>query len=163
MDGYLHRDAAPRRWRTGDLGQLDADGFLTVHGRRDNLIVTAVGRNISPEWIETMLLADLRIGACIIGRIEAGGRLAVLLVPSRAGEGWFRTTSPADVLALVTQACRAAPVYARPTAAFVCSREEAAAGGVLTPNGRVRRAIALAMLNAKSNHSQTPATHEVVS
>ena len=66
MDGYLHGDATPRRWRTGDFGSLDADGFLTVYGRLDDLIVTPYGRNLSPEWIETMLLGDPRIGACVL-------------------------------------------------------------------------------------------------
>ena len=52
MDGYLGGTEAERIWRTGDLGTIDADGYLTVHGRKDNLLVTALGRNVSPEWIE---------------------------------------------------------------------------------------------------------------
>jgi len=58
MDGYLGGTDAGRVWRTGDLGAIDADGYLTVHGRKDNLLVTAAGRNVSPEWIETLLLSD---------------------------------------------------------------------------------------------------------
>ncbi len=40
---------------TGDVGALDADGFLHVHGRLGARIVTPFGRNVSPEWVERTL------------------------------------------------------------------------------------------------------------
>jgi O-succinylbenzoic acid--CoA ligase len=41
-------------FRTGDLGELDADGYLRVRGRKDNLFVSG-GENIQPEEIEEVL------------------------------------------------------------------------------------------------------------
>ncbi len=149
MDGYLHGDAPPRKWRTGDVGSLDADGYLTVHGRRDNLIVTPFGRNLSPEWIETILLGDPRLRACILAQLGDPPQLTALLIPSPAGETWLKAASQADIVKHLAQALNAAPDYARPKAAVVASFGEAAASGLFTPNGRIRRKAALNYLEER--------------
>jgi len=150
MDGYLGGGERPHRWSTGDMGSIDADGFLTIHGRRDNLIVTPSGRNVSPEWIETMLMDDPRVGAAAICQVDdvaaRPGHLLALLVPSRRGEEWFQSATPAEVDDLVVELCDAAPEYAMPAAAVVISREQATERSLFTSNGRVRRSVALTIL-----------------
>ncbi|WUI03100.1 AMP-dependent synthetase/ligase [Spirillospora sp. NBC_00431] len=70
--GYLHRpDAtaellAPGGWiRTGDIGRLDADGFLTVVDRKKELIITAGGENIAPSLVENHLKEHPLIGQAL--------------------------------------------------------------------------------------------------
>ncbi len=51
---------------TGDLGYIDEDGYLMITGRKKNIIVTANGKNIFPEELETYLLRNPYIAECVI-------------------------------------------------------------------------------------------------
>jgi long-subunit acyl-CoA synthetase (AMP-forming) len=59
MLGYLGElDQPLNRIYTGDLGYIDADGYIFVSGRRNTKIVSSFGRNISPEWVEASFSAS---------------------------------------------------------------------------------------------------------
>lgn len=57
--GYLNQPDSwyPQYVDTGDIGRVDADGYVTIEGREKNLIINSYGRNISPEWVESELAA----------------------------------------------------------------------------------------------------------
>jgi len=57
VDGWYH---------TGDLGRLDPNGYLTIHGRAKNLIVTPNGKNVYPEEIEIELLKSPYIAEAMV-------------------------------------------------------------------------------------------------
>ena len=51
---------------TGDLGYIDEDGYLIITGRKKNIIVTANGKNIFPEELETYLMRSKFIAECVV-------------------------------------------------------------------------------------------------
>ena len=136
-DGYLGQEPPKRPWRTGDLGAFDENGFLRIQGRKDSLIVTSYGRNISPEWIETMLLADPRIAFCaVVGHGKP--YLTAVIFPSSIGEDWFANIPESDLRLFVAKCCAQAPDYAVPQACIVVSSQEATDNQLLA-NGRPAR------------------------
>lgn len=141
MEGYLGGEDAGSSWRTGDLGALDREGYLTIQGRKDNLLVTSFGRNVSPEWIETMLLGDRRIALCMVFG-HGAPHLTALIVPSAAGCEWFAAAGREEALALISHLCASAPDYAVPRDAILMPATELVALGLLTSNGRFRRQAA---------------------
>lgn len=141
MAGYLSPALAKQSWRTGDLGNLDRDGFLRVTGRKDNLLVMASGRNVSPEWVEATLMGDPRVGACaVLG--HGRPHLNLLLIPSLSGERWLTESPRAHVLLWLEQVCIELPAYAVPKEFVVCGSTEAKRIGLLTSNGRIVRETA---------------------
>jgi long-chain acyl-CoA synthetase len=87
MLGYWNRpadtaDAIKDGWLyTGDLGAIDADGYLRITGRKKELIVTAGGKNIAPVYLENLLAQEPLIHqAIVIG--DDRKCLAALIVPS---------------------------------------------------------------------------------
>jgi long-chain acyl-CoA synthetase len=71
-DGWLH---------TGDLGTLDAEGFLTITGRKKDLIVLSSGKKVAPSVVEGVLQADPMIDQVVVFG-EGKNFLSALIVPN---------------------------------------------------------------------------------
>ncbi|MGE3335305.1 MAG: AMP-binding protein [Rhodospirillaceae bacterium] len=130
--GYVGRPPFANRYATGDIGALGPDGRLVIEGRKDNLIVTAYGRNISPEWIESELTSTAAIAqAFIFG--HGNSDLGALLVPASA------KVTEADLGQAVAAVNARLPAYAR-VGHWARVMPFSIRSGMLTANGRLRRA-----------------------
>ncbi len=87
MLGYWQNDAATAEvicdgwFHTGDLGELDADGFLSIRGRKKELIVLSTGKKVAPTRVELLLTASPLIEqAAVFGEGQCG--IVALIVPA---------------------------------------------------------------------------------
>ncbi|MGF1597116.1 MAG: AMP-dependent synthetase/ligase [Acidimicrobiales bacterium] len=70
--GYWHNDGATAEvfhdgwFRTGDVGALDADGYLRITGRKKELIVTSAGKNVAPAPLEDRLRAGALVSQAVV-------------------------------------------------------------------------------------------------
>jgi long-chain acyl-CoA synthetase len=72
FQGYYKNDEATREtivddWlHTGDLGSIDADGFITITGRKKDIIITAGGKNITPANLESEIKQHPLVSQCVV-------------------------------------------------------------------------------------------------
>ena len=134
MNGYMGEPVlgSGDRFETGDLGEIDADGFVYVRGRLKNMFISSFGRNVCPEWIETELMRDLRIRHAVVFGEGRAHPIAVL-----------NPTNPelpdSELERAVATANRRLPDYARIQEWIRAQQPFDARSGALTANGRVRR------------------------
>ncbi|HUN43516.1 MAG TPA: long-chain fatty acid--CoA ligase [Acetobacteraceae bacterium] len=85
MDGYWRRPddsalAIRDGWlHTGDIGVLDADGYLRITDRKKDLIVLSGGENVSPAKIEGMLMAEQEIAQAVVAGDGRAGLTALVV------------------------------------------------------------------------------------
>ena len=133
MLGYLgQRPLQGDWWPTGDLGEIDADGFVHVRGRIKHVLITAFGRNVSPEWVETALRSGRTLAqAVVLGDGE----------PALSAVVWPVNDALPDsaIQAEIDAANASLPDYAR-VARWVRAQAPFTAGSSMaTANGRPRR------------------------
>lgn len=147
-DGWLH---------TGDVGEIDADGFILITDRKKDLIITSEGENVAPQYIEGLLKQDPLIEeACLIG--DKRPYLTVLLVPNRAlvenlarkyhwQEEWPALLDRPECRTLfrrrLDEVNRQLPLYARVRNFALLAEPFTQERGELTPTLKVKRRVVL--------------------
>lgn len=107
MQGYWHNDEATQAafddgwFRTGDLGELDADGYLRITGRQKEILVTAGGKNVVPGPVEDSLRRHPVIGqAMLIGEGRKFVSALITLDPDGAAAWGERNGKGTDLTTL---------------------------------------------------------------
>jgi long-chain acyl-CoA synthetase len=117
LRGYWHNEAATKEaldegwFHTGDLGSLDDDGFLTITGRKKEILVTAAGKNVAPAPLEDRVRAHALISQCmVVGDGKPFIAALITLDPEAIGPWAKANGKPADMT--VAQAREDADVQA---------------------------------------------------
>ena len=143
--------------RSGDIGELDDGGFLTITGRKKEIIVTAGGKNVAPAVLEDRLRAHPLVSQCVVVGDAQPFIAALVTIDSEALPAWReRNGKPAadGAADLVDDAdLRAEVAAAVDEANLAVSRAEqikefrilpvdfSEAGGEMTPTLKVKRQV----------------------
>jgi long-chain acyl-CoA synthetase len=145
IDGWLH---------TGDLGHLDDDGFLSITGRKKELIVTAAGKNVAPAVLEDRIRAHALVSQCLVVGDSKPFIAALITLDEEALDAWRQTHGAADggdarndpqVLAelqsAVDEANKAVSKAESIRAFRILPGDFTEANGMLTPSLKVKRTV----------------------
>jgi long-chain acyl-CoA synthetase len=86
-DGWFH---------SGDLGELDEDGFLRITGRKKEIIVTAAGKNVAPAVLEDRVRAHPLVSQCMVVGDKQPFIAALITLDPEALPAWARENDKPD-------------------------------------------------------------------
>ena len=104
MRGYWKNEDATKEaidsegwFHTGDLGELDSDGFLKITGRKKEILVTAGGKNVAPAVLEDRLRSHRLVSQCIVVGDQRPFIAALITLDEEALPQWLESKGkPAD-------------------------------------------------------------------
>jgi len=162
MQGYYQRpdlteeSFADGWFRTGDIGQLDEDGYLLITGRKKEIIVTAGGKNVVPALLEDQIRADALVSQVLVVGDNRPFIGALVTLDEEALPGWLqRHGLPADtplgdaashaevkaaVQELINQANQSVSQAEAIKSFRIVPSDFTEASGHLTPSMKVKRA-----------------------
>ncbi|PRZ03891.1 long-chain acyl-CoA synthetase [Isoptericola sp. CG 20/1183] len=150
-------------FRTGDLGALDDDGFLSITGRKKEIIVTAGGKNVAPAALEDRIRAHALVSQCVVVGDNRPFIGALISLDPEGLPGWLKmhdkpemtveqARTDADVLAaLDTAVTRANQAVSRAESIRKFSllpEDLTVENGYLTPSLKVKRSVVMADFSA---------------
>ncbi|MFI6152636.1 AMP-dependent synthetase/ligase [Kitasatospora sp. NPDC051170] len=160
--GYLNHprctaEALVDGWfATGDLGRLDEDGYLTITGRKKDLIVTSSGKNLAPAALEERVTAHPLVSQCLVVGDDRPYVAALITLDPSALAHWLKThgREQLDTWAALADeqlhteiqravgAANAAVSRAESIRAFrLLPREFSVEQGMVTPSLKLRRSV----------------------
>jgi long-chain acyl-CoA synthetase len=167
-DGWFH---------SGDLGDIDGDGFIRITGRKKEILVTAGGKNVAPAVLEDRLRAHRLVSQCIVVGDQRPFIAALITLDEEALPAWLEsagkpagTTVPdlaedpdllAELEAAVAEANKAVSQAEAIKKFRVLARDFTEANGMLTPSLKLKRSVVMREFDAdvESLYQKDPVPH----
>lgn len=145
-------------FRTGDLGSVDADGYIRITGRKKELIVTAGGKNVAPAILEDRVRAHALVSQCVVVGDAKPFIAAMITLDAESLPTWLtargkpeltleQAMEDPDVLAAIDKAVtRANKAVSRAESIRkfrILPTDFTIANGYLTPSLKVKRSLVL--------------------
>jgi len=130
-------------YASGDIGHLDADGFLHITGRKKHIFITAFGRNVSPEWVERELTIQPGIAQAVV--FGEARPFNVAIITARDGVDKTRVQQCVDA------ANAQLPDYARVSRWLLADAPFSVGNGLFTGTGRPRREAIMKIYGERIN------------
>ncbi|HLL24423.1 MAG TPA: AMP-dependent synthetase/ligase, partial [Kofleriaceae bacterium] len=132
VDGWMH---------SGDLGAFDADGFLTITGRKKEIIITAGGKNIAPKNIEAALKQSPVIGEAVVIGDRRKYLTALITLEEAAAKDLAVDQIRATIQAQIDQVNQSLARVEQVKKFAVLPKPFAIDSGELTPTMKIKRKI----------------------
>ncbi|NEK60362.1 long-chain fatty acid--CoA ligase [Geodermatophilus sabuli] len=155
-DGWFH---------SGDLGDIDSDGFIRITGRKKEILVTAGGKNVAPAVLEDRLRASRLVSQCIVVGDQRPFIAALVTLDEEALPRWLESKGKpagtpvaqladdpdvqAEIQAAVTEANKAVSQAEAIKKFRVLSRDFTEANGMLTPSLKLKRSVVMKEFDAE--------------
>ena len=147
FDGYWHNDEATAEaidadgwFATGDLGEVDADGFVRITGRKKEIIVTAGGKNVAPAVLEDRVRAHPLVSQCLV---VGDGKPFVAALITIDEEAWTGSLDDPELRAEVQKAVDDANSQVSQAESIrkfeILDEDWTEENGYLTPSFKVKR------------------------
>jgi long-chain acyl-CoA synthetase len=149
-DGWFH---------TGDIGEIDADGFVRITGRKKELIVTAGGKNVAPAVLEDRVRANWLVSQCLVVGDQQPFIAALITIDPESFPTWLeRNGKPAsttiaeavhdpdlraEIQAAVDEANKAVSKAESIRKFTILDTDWSEAGGQITPSLKLKRNVVL--------------------
>jgi long-chain acyl-CoA synthetase len=129
---------------TGDLAEIDADGFIRILGRKTEILVTAGGKNVSPSILEERIRAHPYVSQCLV---VGDGKPFVAALVTIDRSGWTGKLAAAELREAIQSAVDEANAVVSQAEAVrkfaILDAEWTEENGYLTPSHKVRRSAVL--------------------
>ena len=116
--GYWKNEAATKEtftddgwFKTGDIGDLDDEGYLTITGRKKEIIITAGGKNVAPNYLEDPIRSNPIVGQVVVAGDQKPFISALITLDPEMIDTWLANNGVKEKLTL-EQACEHPLVHA---------------------------------------------------